>query len=180
MAIILKSIKPGRHFRIIAYKPDRGPGYVVATEVIIERAENGRIVSYSTELFNPDYPTVRVNVEGRMTLKSCRLVYHRHYLPSDIQWLSLASSSSRHAPAPIALRLRLVAASPATPVGKDHRRLADNHSCKAILASSHMASARSRLPCSHCTRAYAASWWCIFMVGSPWLDGTQRFANALD
>ena len=70
MAIILKSIKPGRHFRIIAYKPDRGQGYVVATEVIIERAENGRIVAFATELFNPDYPTVRVNVEGRMTAKN--------------------------------------------------------------------------------------------------------------
>ena len=70
MAIILKSIKPGRHFRIMAYKPDRGPGYVVATEVIIERAENGRIVAFATELFNPDYPTVRVNVEGRMTAKN--------------------------------------------------------------------------------------------------------------
>lgn len=70
MAIILKSIKPGRHFRIIAYKPDRGPGYVVAMEVIIERAENGRIVSFTTEPLNPDYPTVRVNVEGRMTAKN--------------------------------------------------------------------------------------------------------------
>ena len=70
MAIFLKSIKPGRHFRIMAYKPDRGQGYVVAMEVIIERAENGRIVSYSTELFNPDYPTVHVNVEGRMTAKN--------------------------------------------------------------------------------------------------------------
>lgn len=70
MAIILKSIKPGRHLRIIAYKPDRGPGYVVAMEVIIERAENGRIVSFTTEPLNPDYPTVRVNVEGRMTAKN--------------------------------------------------------------------------------------------------------------
>lgn len=70
MAIHLKSIKPGRHFRITAYKPDRGPGYVFAQEIIINRNEDGRVVSFTTELFNPDYPTVRANVQGRMTDKN--------------------------------------------------------------------------------------------------------------
>ena len=27
-------------------------------------------MAFATELFNPDYPTVRVNVEGRMTAKN--------------------------------------------------------------------------------------------------------------
>ncbi len=70
MAIILKSNKPGFHFRISAYKPDRGPGYVVAQEVVLERNAEGRIVSYNMELFNPDYRTVRTVVQGRMTDKN--------------------------------------------------------------------------------------------------------------
>ena len=70
MAITLKSIKPGRHFRIYAHKPVRGQGYIFASEVIIERDDTGRIVSYTSNLFDPDYPTVRVMVEGRMTAKN--------------------------------------------------------------------------------------------------------------
>ena len=70
MAITLKSIKPGRHFRIQSYKPQRGNGYVVATEVVINRDENGRITGFTTELFSADYPSVRSMVEGRMTAKN--------------------------------------------------------------------------------------------------------------
>jgi hypothetical protein len=70
MAILLKSNKPGFHFRISAYKPDRGQGYVVAQEVVLERNAEGRIVSYAMELFNPEYRTVRTMVQGRMTDKN--------------------------------------------------------------------------------------------------------------
>lgn len=70
MAIHLKSIKPGRHFRIQAFKPDRRQGYVSAQEVVLERNAEGRITGYTFEVYNPDYPFVRAMVEGRMTAKN--------------------------------------------------------------------------------------------------------------